>query len=99
LAVFAVTFRLEAGPDYSTRWQSVVEAVHREAIGDVWEEPTSFFLFESRKSAHDLCHAIYHGSQIYDSRDLILVTNLSLKDYDQKGAKYPNTLSSLMNAR
>ena len=62
MALFAVTFRIDDGPDYAKRWQSVVDAIKKEAIGPVWDEPTSFHLFQSNQTSKQLCDAIYYGS-------------------------------------
>ena len=99
MSVFLVAFRLHEGSDYDARWASVVAAVRKEANNKAWEEATSAFIFQSFRTAAEICHSIYMGSKIYDNLDLLLVVNLSAKDYAQRGAKYPHSLDALMKAR
>lgn len=100
MAVFAITFRIETDSTYSERYDSLVEQIRKVAIGGlVWDEPTSFSLIESSKTSKDLCDSLYFNSKIIDSKDMVLVVNLSQKGYGQYGAKYPNTLDSLMQKR
>jgi len=100
MAVFAISFRIDNGFDHPKRWQSVVDAIKKEAIdGDKWEETTSFFLIKSNKTAAELLDSIYYGSDLNESRDVILVLNTSFKDHAHKGAKYPYTLNALLDAR
>jgi hypothetical protein len=76
-----------------------VDKIRSEAAGNIWEEATSSFVFSSAKSAADLCDSIYFNSSIYEDRDLLIVINLSLKEYSARGAKYPTTLANIMAAR
>lgn len=102
MAVFAVMIRIASGVDYPKRYADTVSIIEREAGGTTWDEPTSTYVFISTKSASDLCDAIYFDSPLYDSKDTLVVINLSAKgsgSYAQRGAEYPNTLSSLMDAR
>jgi hypothetical protein len=104
MSIFAVMVRIEYGDDYSDRYAKTVEFIHKEAggSGNVWEEPTSTYIFASAKSAQALSDAIYYGTPLLDSRDTLVVVNLSAKGpgtYAQRGAKYPNTLNRLMDAR
>jgi hypothetical protein len=79
LSLFAVTVRLGDGADHDARWQTVVTAMHGEARSNMWRESAACFLFESPKSAQQLCDAIFGAADIYDDRDLVVVINLSLK--------------------
>jgi hypothetical protein len=100
MSVFAVTFRIERDATYSDRYESLVEQIKKQARnGNTWDEPTSFVLIESAKSAKDLCDRLYYDSKIIEPTDTLLVVNLSLKEYAQRGAKYPYSLDSLMGKR
>jgi hypothetical protein len=99
MAVFAVTFRLESDSGYSDRYQSLMDKIKKEASSATWDEPTSFVLMESSKTAQGLCDALYYGSTISESKDQLLVVSLSSKEYAERGCKYKFTLQQLMNAR
>lgn len=101
MAIYAVMIRLQSGDDYSKRLAETVAVIHNEGGGssEVWEEPTSTYILRSNKATQNLCDSIYLASPIYESKDLLVVVNLSMKAYAQKGAKYPNTLKSLMDGR
>lgn len=101
MAVHLVTFRLEDGPDYSKRWASVVEAIRGLAEDDhlTWEETTSVFILKSRLSAAGLHEAIWLRSELKKTGDVCVVINLSAKEYQPSGCRYPHTLHSLMSAR
>jgi hypothetical protein len=99
MSIFAVTFRIHEDASYSTRYESLVEQIKKESASDPWEEPTSFALVESSKSSKQLCDALYNNSKIIDTKDMLLVVNLSQNGYAQKGAKYPNTLDAFMKKR
>jgi hypothetical protein len=104
MAVYAVMIRIDYDESYTKRYEETVAAIHKEAGGSahVWEEPTSTYIFPSSKSAVDLNDAIYYGSPLLESRDLLVTVNLSAKgpgSCAQRGANYPNTLANLMLAR
>lgn len=104
MAVFSMMIRIDHDANYTTRYSETVAAIHKEAggSGKVWEEPTSTYIFQSAKTAEELNDAIYFGSPLLESKDLIITVNLSVKgpgSYAQRGANYPNTLKSLMEAR
>jgi hypothetical protein len=99
--IFAITFRLEYDNDYHERWESLVEATRAQAAGRMtWEEPTSFFLLESSKTASEIAGAIFLGSKMHSTKDVLLVLNLSAKDQAVRGeAKFPAILSYLLGQR
>lgn len=100
MAIFAISFRIREDSTYEERYDSLVEEIKKEAAGSsTWEETTSFFLIESSKGSKSLCNDLYNNSQIVESKDVLLVINLSAKAYAQRGAPYPNTLESLMQKR
>lgn len=100
MSLFAISFRIHEDSTYETRYESLVEQIQKEAVDNTWEETTSFYLIESeQKTSKSLCDDLYNNSKIIDSKDIILVINLSNKGYSQRGAKYPNTLKGLMDKR
>lgn len=100
MAVHLVTFRLDNGPDYSDRWNSLVDALRALADdGITWEETTSVFILKSPLSAADLLEKIWISSSLNKTRDKCVVINLSYKLYAAFGCEYPHTLNSLMAAR
>jgi|ERR1700722_8163500 hypothetical protein len=99
MAIFAVTFRIHEDANYDDRYQSLVKQIESESVSSTWDEPTSFVLVESKKNSQELCDALYYGSSILESKDMLLVVNLSKKGYAQKGSKYPNTLDAFMQKR
>lgn len=99
MAIHAVLVRIHYDDSYSERYEETVDAIRREATGAVWDEPTSTYILQSSKTAQELCDAIYYGSPLLESKDTLVVINLSAKAYAQRGASYPATLKSLMDAR
>lgn len=92
--------RIASGDDYAKRYSETVAAIRKEAgTRPLWAEPTSTYIFESTKTAQDLCDAIYYGSPLLDSKDVLVVVNLSIKSHAQRGTEYPATLNGLMAAR
>jgi hypothetical protein len=100
MAIFAISFRIHEDSTYEERYESLIEQIKKEAIDATWEETTSFFIIESNETASkSLCDRLYNRSDILESKDILLVINLSAKGYAQRGAQYPNTLDSLMRKR
>jgi len=102
MSVFVISFRIHEDSTYEERYESLVEEIKKEAIGDVgdiWDETTSFFILQSNKSSTSLCTDLYMHSKISDEKDILLVINLSQKGYAQRGAQYPNILRALMDKR
>jgi len=102
MAIHAVMIRIASGDDYSKRYAETVEAIKKEAEGSMWSEPTSTYILKSAKSASNLCDSIYFGSPLLESKDTLVVVNLSVTGstgYAQRGVEYPATLKSLMDAR
>jgi hypothetical protein len=100
MAIFAISFRVHEDATYQDRYDSLIEQINKEAKGDsTWEETTSFFIIESSKTSKSLCDDLYHQSKILESKDLLLVVNLTSKAYAQRGAQYPHTLDGLMQKR
>ena len=87
MSLFAISFRIHEDSTYETRYESLVEQIQKEAVDNTWEETTSFYLIESeQKTSKSLCDDLYNNSKIIDSKDIILVINLSNKGYSQRGA-------------
>src|SRR4051812_9158322 len=101
MAIFAITFRIHEDATYNDRYNSLMEQIRRAAVdpADNWNEPTSFVIMQSDQSTASLFHALYYQSSIVETKDVLVVVNLSEKTYAQKGAKYPNTLEWLMVRR
>ena len=99
MSILAITFRIHEDSTYQERYDSLIEQIKAEASDSTWEETTSFFIIESNKSSKALCDDLYMHSSILESKDVLLVINLSQKGYSQRGAQYPNTLRSLMDKR
>ena len=100
MSVFAVSFRLGDRSNYTEVWTSVVSAIRSQASGPVWEETSSFFIFESSKTASEISHAVYIGSLFTDTQDIMVVTNLSVKAHASRGALAQSSkLEGLMSRR
>jgi hypothetical protein len=103
MSIFVISFRVHEDSTYDERYESLVEKIKDEAIGDsvadVWDETTSFFIIQSSKSSKSLCDDLYMGSKISEEKDILLVINLSQKGYAQRGAQYQNILRALMDKR
>jgi hypothetical protein len=100
MTIFAISFRIHEDSTYEDRYESLVKEIEKEATGSTWGETTSFYIIESAQTtSKSLCDDLYNHSQILESKDILLVVNLSAKGYTQRGAKYPNTLKSLMDKR
>ena len=99
MAIFVISFRIHEDLTYQERYNSLVQQINDEAIGKVWDETTSFFIIESNKSSKALCDDLYMHSTILDSKDILLVINLSQKGYAERGAQLPNRLANLMAKR
>jgi hypothetical protein len=99
MSLFAITFRIHEDSTYQERYDSLVKEIKSEATDKIWDETTSFFLIKNDKSSKTLCNDLYLHSSILESKDILLVINLSQKGYDQRGAKLPVRLSNLMDKR
>jgi hypothetical protein len=100
MAVFVISFRIGDKPNYSEIWASVDKAVRSEATGGTaFNETTSVYVIKSSKSAADLLSALYYGSDLLESRDGLIVVDLSSKDYASLGLKSKGRLDLLMADR
>lgn len=82
------------------RRESLVARAKSNASGEVWEETTSFLLFNCAKTADGLASDIYINSDMNSTYDKLLVVNLSTKDYATKGTISDlHKLSRLMSSR
>jgi len=82
------------------RRNSLVARAKSNASGTVWEETTSFLLFECSKTADSLATDINTNSLMSDTYDKLLVVNLSAKAYAKRGnIEYPTTLDNLMKSK
>jgi len=77
MSVQWITFRIEAsvvgGRSYDTRYQALVDAVNAHAT-DAWDEPTSFWIFESTSSRAAIAASI--KAAIATSKDVVLLASM-----------------------
>ena len=93
MAHYTVSFTLSsARDDYQEVYQSLMDAVEDEATDRPWKETSSFLAFKSHKGTKALMKAIYLGSKLLESKDVLLLINTTQGEFSVKGAKYPNTL-------
>lgn len=90
MAVFAASFRIEeVDTDIGTsgaRRESVIEILRAQSDSMVWEETTSFILFNSPlPSASNIRQAVIDDALFDADVDVLLVINLSEKDYAPLG--------------
>ena len=76
MALFAVSFMLEDGSDYSDRYAALTKAIEAAADGDVWSETSSFYLVNSTRNSLGLKDEITGAVALQDG-DVLLVINLS----------------------
>lgn len=99
MSLFAVTFRVQDGPNYEARYASLVEAIEAAGGHAYWDEPTSFYLIESNKNSGGLKDEIVANSQT-NSDDLLLVINLSMtKGHASKGVQDVTRFKAFMDSR
>lgn len=99
MAVYGISFRIAADATYSTRYQSVVDAIKSAAGRDWWADTTSFFVIQSSKSAAELARYIDVNSTISPSKDLLLAINLSMKEHSLIGSTKDADLERLLKLR
>ena len=99
MTVFAISFRLDQGSDYTRRWQSVDATVRRLSAGPPFHETTSFYVLEANASAGSVWNALVTGSDLDMRRDALVVLNLSAKDAQFGGTAMPDRLNALLAAR
>jgi|GEM_PF-1728387 len=100
MAIFDLTFRIHEDATYAERYESVVAAIKRCCHGSYWDQPTSYFLFENPTSSTAIANWINNNSKFAESKDVLLVTNLSQKDYTAIGnVKNRHILDDLMRKR
>ncbi len=99
MAIHAVTFRIHQDSTYQERYESVVQATRQQTSSTYWDEPTSFILIESTKNSADVAQAIGANSKFALNKDLLLVINLSAKEYTALGQVKDGDLHVLMKRR
>lgn len=100
MALFAITFRIHEDATYQDRYDSLVEVL--KAIGSggkYWDEPTSFFLITSTRSAADLATLIRDMSNISEQKDLVFIMNVSAPQYSILGVFADKDVHELMKQR
>ncbi|CDX13919.1 hypothetical protein MPLB_1360002 [Mesorhizobium sp. ORS 3324] len=105
MSVFVVSFRIADEQStygtYSERWASVNEAIQSKAVGrNYWKQTTSFFALQSTETfASSLASAINVSSKFDPAKDLLLVVNLSFKDYKVLGVNNDADIEAIMALR
>lgn len=105
MSIFVVSFRIADEQStygaYSERWASVNEAIQNKAIGrNYWKQTTSFFALQATEtSASALASAININSKFDPAKDLLLVVNLSSKDYKVLGVNGDADIDTIMALR
>lgn len=92
MANVLVTFRIEYDSTYSDRYASFTEKARQLAIDGMWDEPTSFLAFHANGTAQQICDQLYFGSKFDATKDLMLVIDLTRREFAQRGVQYPATL-------
>ncbi|WP_116653159.1 hypothetical protein [Pelagibacterium sediminicola] len=99
MALFAVAFRIQDGPNYDARYISLTEAIEAAGGHAYWDEPTSFYLLESDKNSSGLKDEIVANSRT-NSDDLLLVINLSVpKGHASRGVQDLTRFKAFMDSR
>ncbi|MDG4884330.1 hypothetical protein [Mesorhizobium sp. WSM4884] len=105
MSVFVVSFRIADEQSiygtYSERWSSVNDAVQNRAVGrNYWKQTTSFFALQATEtSASALASAINVNSKFDPDKDLLLVVNLSSKDFKVIGVNKDADIDAIMALR
>jgi hypothetical protein len=98
--MYCITFRIHQDAGAPQRYASTIEAIKSVCHGEYWDEPTSFFLFENPSTSAAIANYVNKNSSFDPSKDILLVTNLSLKQYAPLGKiKNPQLLARLMAKR
>lgn len=101
MPVFAITFRIKDDSTYQSRYESVVESIRKSSNGsNYWLETTSFALLESAKeSAASLASYIDSDSTFSETKDLLVVINLSKNGYKILGNYSDKDIDKIMKER
>jgi hypothetical protein len=100
MALFAVSFRIHDDASYEERYQSLVDALMLcAAPNKFWDRTTSFFLIENASNSAGLAEAIDQNSLFDESKDLLVVINLSQKGYKVLGKNTDPDIDELMKRR
>jgi hypothetical protein len=103
MAIIAASFRVEkdeSEADYQKRYKAITDKIKSYASGTVWEETTSFYLFESSSAATTIASGVYLLDEFRATKEILLVINTSSKtDQAHKGAKNTTVLNSLLGKR
>lgn len=95
-----ISFTVAWDGTYRERRRSLMDAISRNAHGATWDETTSFVLIRSARSASDMLTTLYYGSGVNEALgDKLLVIDITNRTYAQRGAAYPNLLSSFFPAQ
>ncbi|MCK2042552.1 hypothetical protein KZO83_07605 [Chromohalobacter sp. TMW 2.2308] len=90
---YIVSFEISSDRDnYAEVRKSLMDAAQKIANELPWEETTSFLSFKSSYDLQGASHVLYFDSKLLESKDKLLVIDLTNKKYIQRGMQYPVTL-------
>lgn len=96
---FIVSFRLASDSTYQERYESLDARVHEIAqggVGNTWEETSSMYIFIAEGNAQSICDDLYFQTKVDESKDQLLVIDVSRRQHAERGVKYPNTLAKVL---
>jgi hypothetical protein len=105
LPVFAVTFRIakttaDEKRDYDERYEAIEDDIRSFADGLVWDETTSFLLFDGKEGTEtaDIIKKVEANKWYRKEHEKLLVIRL-YEIFDRKSGKIakPNTLTRILN--
>jgi hypothetical protein len=83
------------GGSYSDRYDSLMQAIRRQASGPIWAETTSLVAIKSGRSPADMLETLYFGSSINEGLgDKLLVVRPDDGTHAARGMKNPSLLAS-----
>lgn len=87
MANFIVTFRISSDNDYKERYESFVTTLVAYAGGaaKVWDETTSFYVFEKDATADAVCSHLYLESKFNATKDMMVVIDVGRHKKATKG--------------
>ncbi|PNG53194.1 MULTISPECIES: hypothetical protein [unclassified Variovorax] len=87
MAHFILTFRIASDSGYQTRYESFVETVEKFAggPGKVWDQTTSFYVFEAESTAQAVVSHLYLKSAFDSTKDVMVVIDVDRRVKATKG--------------
>lgn len=81
---YFISFTLHSGPDYSDRYNDLIESLQFIATGKWWDETTSFVLLETDERMASVVDAVKNNIDL--SEDVALIGRVGFKDWSIVGA-------------